>query len=118
MTAIEGEQAALTTGRVGAAPVPEVLLWLDASEGGLSGLEASARLLRYGPNAVRTHRVSAIAVLGRQLRSAVLGLLAVTAVVFTTSVELVVPVGIRTLPAAADPHTAGDAALEQFVPVK
>jgi Mg2+-importing ATPase len=80
VTAIEGEHAALTTGRVGAAPVPEVLLWLDASEGGLSGAEASARLLRYGPNAVRTHRVSALAVLGRQLRSAVLGLLAVTAV--------------------------------------
>ena len=48
---------------------------------GLSGTEASARLMRYGPNAVRTHRVSAIAVLGRQLRSAVLGLLAATAVV-------------------------------------
>jgi len=81
MTAIEDEHAALTTGRVGAAPVPEVLSWLDTSEGGLSGAQASARLLRYGPNAVRTHRVSAIAVLGRQLRNAVLGLLAVTAVV-------------------------------------
>ena len=44
------------------------------------GAEAAARLLRYGPNAVRTHRVSALAVLGRQLRSAVLGLLAATAV--------------------------------------
>ena len=54
---------------------------LDTSADGLSGAEASARLLRYGPNSVRTHRVSAIAVLGRQLRSAVLGLLAATAVV-------------------------------------
>lgn len=80
MTAIEDERAAVTTGRAGAAPVPEVLQWLDTSEGGLSGAEAAARLLRYGPNAVRTHRVSAVAVLGRQLRSAVLGLLAVTAV--------------------------------------
>jgi Mg2+-importing ATPase len=80
VTAIEDEHAALTTGRVGAAPIPEVLRWLDTSKGGLSGAEASARLLRYGPNAVRTHQVSAIAVLGRQLRSAVLGLLAVTAV--------------------------------------
>jgi P-type Mg2+ transporter len=80
MTTIEDEDAALTTGRVGAAPVVEVLRWLDTSKGGLSGAEASARLLRYGPNAVRTHQVSAIAVLGRQLRSAVLGLLAVTAV--------------------------------------
>ena len=80
MTTIEDEHAALTTGRVGAAPIPEVLRWLDTSKGGLSGAEASARLLRYGPNAVRTHQVSAIAVLGRQLRSAVLGLLAATAV--------------------------------------
>lgn len=80
MATIEDEHAALTTGRVGAAPIPEVLRWLDTSKGGLSGAEASARLLRYGPNAVRTHQVSAIAVLGRQLRSAVLGLLAVTAV--------------------------------------
>ena len=51
MTAIEDEHAALTTGRVGAAPVAEVLRWLDTSKGGLSGAEASARLLRYGPNA-------------------------------------------------------------------
>ena len=80
MTTIEDEHAALTTGRVGAAPIPQVLRWLNTSKGGLSGAEASARLLRYGPNAVRTHQVSAIAVLGRQLRSAVLGLLAVTAV--------------------------------------
>ena len=41
----------------------------------------SARRARYGPNAVRTHHVSALAVLGRQLRSAVLILLAATAVV-------------------------------------
>lgn len=34
----------------------------------------------------------------------------------TTSVE-VAPVGIATLPAAAAAQTAGDAALEQFVPV-
>lgn len=42
-------------------------------------------------------------------------LLAVTAVVFTVNVEEVVPVGISTLPAAAEPHTAGVATLEQFV---
>ena len=45
------------------------------------GWEAAARLARYGPNAVRTHHVSALAVLGRQLRNAVLILLAGTAVV-------------------------------------
>ena len=74
-------EQALTAPRAGSAPLYEVLRWLEGSADGLSGAEASARLLRYGPNAVRTHRVSAIAVLGRQLRSAVLGLLAVTFVI-------------------------------------
>jgi Mg2+-importing ATPase len=58
-----------------------VLKRLDSTETGLSDVEARARLDRCGPNAVRTHRVSALAVLLRQLRSAVLILLAVTAVV-------------------------------------
>src|SRR6478736_3141612 len=63
------------------AALEEVLARLDSSTDGLSGTEAAARLQRYGPNALRTHRVSALAVLGRQLRSVVLGLLAATAVV-------------------------------------
>ena len=63
------------------AALEEVLARLDSSTDGLSSTEAAARLQRYGPNAVRTHRVNALAVLGRQLRSAVLGLLAATAVV-------------------------------------
>src|SRR6266403_1089183 len=42
-------------------------------------------------------------------------LLAVTAVVFTVTV--VAPAAMTTLPACADPHIAGDAALEQFVAV-
>jgi P-type Mg2+ transporter len=46
---------------------------------GLSTAGALTRRQRYGPNAVRTHRVSALAVLGRQLRSALLGLLLVAA---------------------------------------
>ncbi|MGA9675194.1 MAG: magnesium-translocating P-type ATPase [Mycobacterium sp.] len=75
------DSAALTTKLVAAAPVDEVLGWLDSSAAGLSSTEASARLARYGPNAVRTHHVNALAVLGRQLRSAVLILLAGTAVV-------------------------------------
>ncbi|WP_322859626.1 magnesium-translocating P-type ATPase [Mycobacterium europaeum] len=66
---------------VAAAPVEEVLRRLDSSAAGLSGAEAAARLTRYGPNAVRTHHVNAFAVLGRQLRNAVLILLAGTAVV-------------------------------------
>ncbi|OBH27617.1 magnesium-translocating P-type ATPase [Mycobacterium sp. E342] len=66
---------------VAAAPLDEVLRRLDSSAAGLSSPEAAARLTRYGPNAVRTHRVNAFAVLGRQLRNAVLILLAATAVV-------------------------------------
>jgi hypothetical protein len=44
-------------------------------------------------------------------------LLAVTAVEFTTRVGLV-PVGRATLPDAAEPHTAGEAELEQFEAVR
>ena len=71
----------LTAKQVAAAPADEVLRWLDSSAAGLSRIEASARLARYGPNAVRTHHVNALAVLGHQLRNAVLILLAGTAVV-------------------------------------
>ena len=72
--------ASLSAGWAASAPIEEVLARLDTSPDGLSHAQAATRLARYGPNALRTHRVSAIAVLGRQLRSAVLGLLAVTAV--------------------------------------
>ena len=72
---------ALTTKLVAASPLDEVLHRLDSSAAGLSSAEAATRLARYGPNAVRTHHVNALAVLGRQLRSAVLILLAGTAVV-------------------------------------
>jgi len=62
--------------------VDDVMVWLDSSAAGLSSVEASARLERFGPNAVRTHRVSALEVLGRQFRNnAVLILLAGTAAV-------------------------------------
>jgi Mg2+-importing ATPase len=71
----------MTAGRVASAPLADVLGWLDSSVDGLTSEEAAARVARYGPNALRTQRVSAFAVLGRQLRSAVLALLAGTAVV-------------------------------------
>jgi Mg2+-importing ATPase len=71
---------ALTAAVVAAAPLADVLGWLDTSADGLSGSEAVARLARYGPNSLRTHRVSAWAVLRRQLNNAVLALLAATAV--------------------------------------
>ena len=80
MTAIADDHT-LTATAVSAAPVADVLGWLDTSADGLSDAEVSARRARYGPNAVRTHSVNALAVLGRQLRSAVLILLAATAVV-------------------------------------
>jgi P-type Mg2+ transporter len=75
------ESAPLTAKQVAEAPVDQVLEWLDGSAAGLSSAEASARLVRHGPNAVRTHHVNPLAVLGRQLRSAVLILLAGTAIV-------------------------------------
>ncbi|OYN74665.1 magnesium-translocating P-type ATPase [Mycolicibacterium sphagni] len=71
----------LTAARVAGTPVDEVLQWLATSVEGLSVADASARLARHGPNALRTHRVRAIAVLGSQLRNAVLILLAVTAAI-------------------------------------
>jgi P-type Mg2+ transporter len=80
-SAVSVTAPALTAARVATAPLDEVLQSLDTSVRGLSGADASARLIRYGPNALRTHRVSAIAVLGSQLRNAVLILLATTAVV-------------------------------------
>lgn len=70
----------LIAARVGAATVEDIVAWLDTSADGLSSAEAAARLISHGPNAVRSHQASALAVLGRQLRSSVLILLAATAV--------------------------------------
>ena len=71
----------LTAEQVAAASVEDVIAWLHSSPDGLSSAEAAARLSLYGPNAVRTHHVNALAILGRQLNNAVLILLAGTAVV-------------------------------------
>jgi Mg2+-importing ATPase len=76
---LDAAEVVLTPQRVASAPINEVTGWLHSSLGGLSSAEASQRLRSHGANAVRTHRVSAWAVLGRQLRSALLLLLAVTA---------------------------------------
>ena len=57
----------------------EVLLGLGSEMGGLSRVEAAARLVTVGPNAVRTHKAQAWVVLGRQLKSPILILLFVTA---------------------------------------
>ncbi len=71
---------ALPRQRVICAPVSDVVQWLGTSTEGLSAAEAETRLASIGPNSVRTHGVSAIRVLVRQLNNAVLALLAVTAV--------------------------------------
>ena len=65
---------------VGSAPLADVLASLHTSVDGLTTAEADQRLATVGPNSVRTHRVSAPAVLARQLNNAVLALLAATAV--------------------------------------
>jgi len=70
----------LTAAAVAAAPVEQVLGWLDSSAAGLSSAQVSERLARHGPNVIRSHHVSAWAVLGRQFQNAVLILLVVTAV--------------------------------------
>lgn len=51
-----------------------------SAQEGLSGEEVARRQARYGPNAVVSHRARLGPVLGRQLRSPLLGLLLVTAV--------------------------------------
>jgi len=63
-------------GSLGAA---DVLAGLGSTEKGLAKAEAARRLREAGPNAVRSHRARALPVLGRQLRSPLLILLAVTA---------------------------------------
>jgi magnesium-transporting ATPase (P-type) len=70
----------LTANAVAAAPVEQVLRRLGSSADGLSSGEVGERLALHGPNAIRTHHVSAWAVLARQLNNAVLILLAITAV--------------------------------------
>jgi Mg2+-importing ATPase len=59
--------------------VPDVLAGLDSGRAGLTAAEAARRLRMLGPNAVRSHGARAFPVLGRQLRSPLLILLAVTA---------------------------------------
>ncbi len=66
---------------VAALPVTEALALLSSLETGLSAEEASRRLDLYGPNALRSRGVSVLSVLLRQVRSYLLGLLLIAAVV-------------------------------------
>ena len=65
------DAAALTAG--------QALERLGSGPSGLAEDEAAARLVQLGPNAVRTHRANAWAVLGRQFASPILVLLIATA---------------------------------------
>jgi len=78
-----GGSAALGVAVVEAAALPadDVLVRLDSRAAGLGAEEAGRRLAVQGPNAVRTHHPQPWRILGRQLRSPVLILLAVTATV-------------------------------------
>ncbi len=64
-----------------ALPAADALRKLGSSGLGLSSVEASRRLSVYGPNALLAHGVSALSVLVRQLRSYLLLLLLVAALV-------------------------------------
>src|SRR5712691_10105294 len=57
----------------------EALTRLGSSQKGLSAEEASRRLSQFGPNAIRSHGVRALAVLLRQLKNPLLPLLVVAA---------------------------------------
>jgi P-type Mg2+ transporter len=62
-------------------PAAEALSKLGSTERGLASAEANRRLSVYGPNVLLSHGVSALSVLVRQLRSYLLLLLLVAAVV-------------------------------------
>jgi Mg2+-importing ATPase len=71
----------MAAGEAAATPAAVVLERLGSTPEGLATAEAAYRLAQVGPNAVRTHHAQPWRILGRQLRSAVLILLGVTAVV-------------------------------------
>ncbi|WP_326420812.1 cation-translocating P-type ATPase, partial [Amycolatopsis sp. H20-H5] len=66
---------ALGVSAAGTLPAAEVLSRLAVDEHRLSLADAAARLTRFGPNAVASHRTRFFVVLWHQLRSALLGLL-------------------------------------------
>ena len=76
-----GEPQQLELAAAGALPAADALSELGSSEAGLSSLEARRRLASVGPNVLLSHGVSALSVLVRQLRSYLLLLLLVAAVV-------------------------------------
>ncbi len=67
------------TGEAASLDGDAVLARLGCGPQGLTSAEAARRLGAVGPNALRSHRARALGVLARQFRSALLGLLVVTA---------------------------------------
>jgi Mg2+-importing ATPase len=65
----------------GSLPAPQLLRDLGTTaDQGLSGEEVDRRLVRFGPNAVSSHRARVLPVLWHQLRSPLLGLLLIAAI--------------------------------------
>ena len=71
----------LPAAQAAALDAADVLARLGSRTSGMAAHEAARRLSVAGANAVHTYRIRALPVLVRQLRSPLLGLLAVTAVV-------------------------------------
>jgi P-type Mg2+ transporter len=71
----------LALGEAGALEAARVLERLGSSGAGLGAAEAQRRLREVGPNAVRSHAARPLAVLARQLKSPLLLLLVVAALV-------------------------------------
>ncbi|HET7419562.1 MAG TPA: magnesium-translocating P-type ATPase [Candidatus Dormibacteraeota bacterium] len=70
-----GPVGGLTLVEAAKLPSSDVLSRLGSSPAGLTEAEAAKRLHEVGPNAIRTHDVRAVAILGRQLRNPLLILL-------------------------------------------
>ncbi|HYM50849.1 MAG TPA: magnesium-translocating P-type ATPase [Candidatus Limnocylindrales bacterium] len=62
-------------------PATQVIAELSSADAGLSATEAQRRLGIYGPNAIRSHGVRALSILGNQLRNPLLILLAAATIV-------------------------------------
>jgi Mg2+-importing ATPase len=77
----------VTAAEAAALPADDVLARLGSGTSGPPGDEAARRRRVVGPNAVRSHRLHALSVLARQLRSPQLMLLAVTVVAVVAVVD-------------------------------
>jgi Mg2+-importing ATPase len=78
----DGVSVGLPAASAAALPTTDVITALGSdAQTGLTAAEAARRLVEFGPNALRNHRASALAVLGQQFKSALLILLLVTAAV-------------------------------------